>query len=355
MSKNKSKSKSETKSEAIIKDLTPEQDAALDGCAERWIQIGLSCAPMDVSRAIAAARTCYERAELAPPEHFIIADGPISGAAVAQLLDEEASQVGKGLEDPRLLEADMVASVARSLDQAHACGLLPWKPTHAEVQSRLRRVTREQVEQRISEMSYGAHSASWGSFVETYGDLIGLTAEVEQARGHAEIAKECGWWAPYDSVCILQQRHRILSLDDQGNLHSDTGFAVQYGDGWGLHAWHGLVVDRRLIEAPETITLDEIRTERNAEVRRVMRTRYGEGRYLRETGARLVDADYEGAKKGAAPRALLEDHEGQRFLVGTDGSTGRVYHMLCPREAQTCRQAHEVLCGFDETKIIGKS
>jgi hypothetical protein len=137
-------------------------------------------------------------------------------------------------------------------------------------------------------------------------------------------------------------------------MHREDGPAVAW-DGWGLYAIHGVVVPERVVMAPETLTVAEIDAETNAEVRRVMRERFGEGRYLREAGADLVHADYEAARKGAAPRALLRDKHGGVTLVGTDGSTGRVYYMKARDGAKTCREAHEGLCGFSESLILNKS
>jgi hypothetical protein len=124
-----------------------------------------------------------------------------------------------------------------------------------------------------------------------------------------------------------------------------------------LYFWHGILVPEHVVMRPEEITLAEIKSESNAEVRRIMRERYGEGRYLADTHAKLLDADYEGYPLGAAPRALLADDEYQRILVGTDGSTSRVYYMPMPDEVEvkTCREAHEALCGFSEERIISKS
>jgi len=78
-------------------------------------------------------------------------------------------------------------------------------------------------------------------------------------------------------------------------------------------------------------------------------------RYLRESGAKLIDADHEGARKGSAPRALLRDEKGEQWLVGTDGGTRRVYYMPVPDDVKTCREAHCAICGFDESKILAKS
>jgi hypothetical protein len=110
-----------------------------------------------------------------------------------------------------------------------------------------------------------------------------------------------------------------------------------------------------VVDSPHLLTLDQIKGERNAEIRRVMRERFGEGRYLEAVGAKIVDADFEGARKGAAPRVLMEDNERRRFLCATDGSTSRVYYMEVPPESKTCREAHEAICGFDESTILMKS
>jgi len=147
-----------------------------------------------------------------------------------------------------------------------------------------------------------------------------------------------------------------VSISWEGTqLSCGDGMAVRYADGWGLYSWRGVRVTKQIIEAPETITVAQIKAEKNAEVKRIMRERFGEGRYLQESGARLIDTDFEGARKGAAPRALLEDSEGQRWLVGTDGSTERVYYMPVDSRFKTCREAHESICGFPEKAIINKS
>ena len=61
--------------------------------------------------------------------------------------------------------------------------------------------------------------------------------------------------------------------------------------GWGVWAWHGVRVNRYIIEAPWTISIEQIRQEANAEVRRVMIERYGLSRYLIDSGAKKVAED----------------------------------------------------------------
>ena len=61
-----------------------------------------------------------------------------------------------------------------------------------------------------------------------------------------------------------------------------------------MNAWHGVTVDRDVIEAPDRMTVGMIDKESNAERRRVMVERFGADRMVREGGAELIDADATG-------------------------------------------------------------
>ncbi len=201
----------------------------------------------------------------------------------------------------------------------------------------------------------GSHDAGWISFYAYMRYALGLKC-CEKLGGLMGIARTTGWWAPYKNIAILQHRHNVLELDDRGRIHCEDGPAIAYPDGLlSVYGWHGVRVPESVITKPDAITVNSIKGETNAEIRRVMRERYGEGRYLTDTGAKVLHADYEGARKGAAHRCLMRDDEGRVFLVGTDGSTGRVYYMEVPAEVTTCEQAHRTLCGFDESLILNKS
>jgi hypothetical protein len=108
-------------------------------------------------------------------------------------------------------------------------------------------------------------------------------------------AQHCGWWWPFANAVIITERPRTLVHDAEGRLHREDGPALQYPDGWGIWAWHGVRVPQDVIERPETITVEQIEHERNAEVRRVLITRYGQDRYLRDSGAQQLHRDEWGA------------------------------------------------------------
>jgi hypothetical protein len=198
-------------------------------------------------------------------------------------------------------------------------------------------------------MWFGSHNAGWFGSLAYYRDVLHLP--IHRADGLIGLGQTAGWIATYKHVAILQHRHNILRLDDLGRPHCEVGPSVLYRDGWGVYAWHGFRVEERIIMRPETITVDEIIGEPNAELRRIKIERYGVGKFVEKSGAEVVDLD-ERTSIGGGPRGLFRLKTGEQYLVGTDGSTKRVYWMPVPDDAKTCREAHQAIaCVRDETTI----
>lgn len=86
-----------------------------------------------------------------------------------------------------------------------------------------------------------------------------------------------------------------VRFDNRQRLHHDTRPAIEYPDGSGFCYWHNVLVPSHVICAPETISLEEIENEQNAEVRRVMIEKYGAAKWITDTGAEEVASDEFGA------------------------------------------------------------
>jgi hypothetical protein len=80
-------------------------------------------------------------------------------------------------------------------------------------------------------------------------------------------------------------------LDESGRLHCADGAAISYPDGFSIWAWHGLRVKQQIIERPDLITVSQIETETNAEICRVLIERYGQDKYLLDSGAKQIHSD----------------------------------------------------------------
>ncbi len=309
----------------VLETLTPEQEAMLPEIRDAWIKIGLSCEPLDLPRATNAVHMAYEAGGLAPPKHIFVADSPLSCSFMSYVLDKH----------PEMLKEMTQAELDKAVQQLKDKDL----PS-------LIKASKDYISHQI----YGSHDAGWLSFYDAF-KTFGLEEIIKPLNGLIELAKCCGWWAPYEEVAILQHRHTEVHLDDRGLLHNDTGPAVLYRDGFSVYSIHGVRVPKNVVEDPSSITVDSVAAESNIEVRRVMIEKMGVDKYLKDCGAKLVDMDQR-TSIGGGPRALLESNDGQKWLVGTDGSTHRTYFMNVPAESTTCSDAHNRISGVDESLIV---
>jgi hypothetical protein len=141
-------------------------------------------------------------------------------------------------------------------------------------------------------------------FLADVGGLV-LTGLSDIAARHADIARTGHYWWPFDHFVIASERPVHVAFDAEGRLHDETGMAVRYRDGWGIHAWHGVVVPGDAIERPESISIERIEGTLNAEERRVLIERVGFERYLAEGGGEEVMRD----RYGTLFRKKVADEE----------------------------------------------
>jgi hypothetical protein len=124
---------------------------------------------------------------------------------------------------------------------------------------------------------------------------------------------------------------------------------VVWPDGWGVHAVHGVRVPRQVVEAPETLSVEQIAGEANVEVRRVMLERFGAERFMRESGGRLVQQDEWGKLwradiAGDEPLVMVEV---VNSTAEPDGSF-KDYFLRVPPTVRTAREAVAWTFGVDE-------
>ena len=98
------------------------------------------------------------------------------------------------------------------------------------------------------------------------------------------------FWITADEL-VVAERPSAVRTDDRRRLHHASEPAFSWLSDIREFYIHGVHVPSYIIEQPETITITEIESERNAEVRRVMIERYGRARFLTESGAAQIHAD----------------------------------------------------------------
>jgi hypothetical protein len=156
----------------------------------------------------------------------------------------------------------------------------------------------------------------------------------------------CSQFWLHEDFCIVTDFPEIVRLDDLNRLHSDSGPAVRWRDGSPFFFFHGIPVTMRTILAPDTLGAERILAEDNIEIRRVMMSRYGEGRFMEECGALKIHEDefgtlYSQSLNNDEPLVMVKV---KNSTAEPDG-TFKYYYLRVPPEMRTARAA--VAWSFD--------
>jgi hypothetical protein len=112
--------------------------------------------------------------------------------------------------------------------------------------------------------------------------------------------------------------------------------------------WRGVLVSERIAFRPESLSANEVLTERNLETRRVMIERVGYDRLFGESDTVVVDADRDAGGERVLRRLAVPRDEDVTCLSVRCPSTGREYVLRVPPGMRTCRQAAAWLAGFED-------
>lgn len=284
----------------MLEKLTPEQEARLPQIRDEWLAIGCSTEPCDFEAAKEAACRAYKEAGLAAPTRFYHARGPLEAAEMAVDL------------------------------------------TNTEPLSETDR--KDELSQALRGMTFGSHDAAWLSLYSAFAEF-GLEA-AKRLEPLMDLAKVCGWWAPYKDFVIFQDRHSVLRRDERHLLHCEDGPAVAYRDGFTLYFWHGVNVPSHWIMEKNALNPADILKETNVEKRRAGCEIIGWGRILEILGATLIDEN-ENPQIGTLYEADLPDSGKERFLQVKCG-TGRDFVIPVPPETQTALDAQRWMWNDDD-------
>ncbi len=356
----------------------------LPALQEKWLAVGLSTGLADRRRAAAAVETAYRLANLHAPAHVVWFDSPLSGVLAAAWFAQAGGEIfgsGRRSRPNGSGSRQQIAELVRT--QISAQVRTPVEGgVGAPVRYQVRDQVRSQIEDRVGprvgdqawlalrsflshelnrrvwvlvgapieaqlmaqaglplQHAYGQFDAAWVAVFEAL-RAFGLTAETKELAGLCAITENCGWWWPFENLCVLTDHPTRLELDTEGRLHSASGPAVGYSDGWSIYAWHGVQVAKAIITRPESITVRQIQREPNVERRRVLLERYGFDRYLVNGGGQPIHAD----ESGTLYRCEWPREEPQlmvRVMNSTPEPDGSVKHYVLrvPPTITTARDA----------------
>ncbi|GGN61966.1 hypothetical protein GCM10010112_19700 [Actinoplanes lobatus] len=196
---------------------------------------------------------------------------------------------------------------------------------------------------------YGQHDGAWLSTFEAAARVCPEADLMTNLAGLARVARHSGWWWAFERVAVLSERPVTLARDNVGRLHRGEGPAMEFTDGYGLWAWRGMPIPSDLAAELPSLTVDRVRRETNAEIRRVMLEHFGYERYLSEAGATQINSDETGTLwllhlPGDEPLVMVEVINSTPEPDGTS----RVYWLRVPPQTRSAREGVAWTFGLTE-------
>ncbi|MEU9763137.1 DUF6745 domain-containing protein [Streptomyces sp. NPDC047985] len=309
---------------------------------DSWRAVAAATGAADRAAAEDGVRLAYRRAGLPEPERIVWVDSPRAAVeAVEKLVD-----AGRSVRD-EVRTRPWAQERRRMYDELgpagwsalwSATGAQLWETTAALAErirvgivADLARSPEEESAVRLVLLDavLGQHDAAWLAAFDGRGDRL---------DGLAEVARNAGWWWPYERVAVISERPEALHRDEAGRLDRGDGPALAYSDGFALHAWRGMPVPAEFLAELNALTPRRIREEENAELRRVMLEFYGYDRYLTESGAEPVHRD----ETGVLWRIALDGDEDVVMVEVVNSTpepdgTHRTYWLRVPPGTRTAK------------------
>ena len=293
-----------------ITQLTQKQVDRMPFVRDKWLKIGLSTEPCDRDLVERQVDEVYKIVGLDPPEIRVWLRSPLEGCIGTHLLSQVWDQV--------------------------------WAQVWAQVMAQVW----DQVMAQVSKCGYGIHDAGWLSFYDYWSEYLDLPI----IHPLISLSGNVGWWWPFNNAVVLTERPCFICRDEQNHLHHENRMAIEYPDGFGVYAWHGVRVPGNVILHPDKITPESVLKEQNQEIRRVMLERYGWDRLLVDLKATVEHEDETG--RLVSTNRLGEYLDGSdsvsKFVLVVDASTDRRYALQVPPDIERARHGVAWTFGMQE-------
>ncbi|MFE4379258.1 DUF6745 domain-containing protein [Streptomyces cyaneofuscatus] len=317
-----------------------------------WRDVAAATGAADRSAAEEGVRRAYRTAGLAEPERIVWAESPRAAVEAVEKLADAGRSVREEVrtrpwaEERRRMYDELGPAGWSALWSATGAQL--WETTAALAERIRSGVVADlagkpedegAVRLVLLDAVLGQHDAAWLAAFDGRGDRL---------RGLAEVARNAGWWWPYERAVVISERPEVLHRDEAGRLDHGAGPALAYRDGFALYAWRGMPVPAAFLAELASLTPQRIREEENAELRRVMLEYYGYDRYLTESGAEPVHRD----ETGILWRIALDGDEDVVMVEVVNSTpepdgTHRTYWLRVPPATRTAKDGVAWTFGMD--------
>lgn len=319
--------------------LTKKQLDSLPHIAKEWINL-ITSGTTDDAAARVAVKRIYERGKLPPPKVTIILDDPIQclwgrffaaiylrivegkmpqvraqvydqvGAQIRDQVDNQVAQIDEQIDDTvddqigyqidyqvdYQIRDQIGDQIRDKINVQIRDQILVQIGEKIDVQvghkidDRLLAQVRDQIRDRKNLWQYPSFSIWWSAWRKWREVVFDFLGEEYLGDGWMQLDRaRVSWSWFYPNIAILC-RMPVLYRNASGALHREDGAAIVYPSGLSYYFYNGVRVNEKIIMRPEELTIEDVKNERNEEVRRVIIERMGE-RFAQASQLEIISTD----------------------------------------------------------------
>jgi hypothetical protein len=330
----------------MTQELTKEQWAELYKWRDEWFKIGSSCEPAKRADTEETIAKLYASIGEKKPK-FLWCDSPLACSTLIDLMTNWEKV--KDTKPNTLMSGSHVQE--NVIDTFCNIPEAKKKVASKDIRFKARQYLSNTTTEKTYTYFWGSLDSYWIAFYLFCRDVIGVTYDAKDSESldqWAILAKSCFFWYPFENYCICSDRPKTIHWDmepETPRLHNATAPAVTFRDDWKIYVYQGVLIDDpNLIEKPESITVQSIIDEENAELRRIKLELMTYEKFIKESKAKTLDRGEPGDESALYKVDLGEEAEPVTILqvinstAEADGSF-RKYFLRVPPNMESVRQA----------------
>lgn len=142
----------------------------------------------------------------------------------------------------------------------------------------------------VENIFYGNNLQNYSNcFIDFFKNMTKTDIDYTKWSSLEQLATHSGPRYMHEDFCIIVDRPKILTIDENNCPHNEFGPYCQWRDGSALYAWHDVQIPASWIESKDTLTAQEVLSVTNVEQRAVGVAIIGWPKILKELNAEVID------------------------------------------------------------------
>jgi hypothetical protein len=227
------------------KTLTPKEQELIPKVRDEWINLFFSL-KFNEKDAKELMKFIYKIAGFKKPK-IIILDSPIEVQKSAHQCDEEENVGAKVSTNVREEVWTKVWRKVRSNVWAKVRSKV-WENVQINVRHNVWYKVREKVRDKLNlkyipDLDYGTPDDFFLAAFYDYFQRIGIFKDETFTKYKDLIKANIFYIVSFKNTCFISRPPLYIKRDEDGELHSEKGYAIEFKDGWGLRYIHGEFVE----------------------------------------------------------------------------------------------------------------